>query len=109
MAVSFAKAPEDHSLGKKIKYAQMAELVYAPVLGTGSRKGLEVRVLFWAHKFNWRTRTGRGRETGVSCWRKVLKTVGFQGVRLGRREIVLFWAPRKIRCAHHAAGMYEKN
>ncbi len=26
----------------------MAELVYAPVLGTGSRKGLEVRVLFWA-------------------------------------------------------------
>ena len=29
----------------KIKYAQMAELVYAPVLGTGSRKGLEVRVL----------------------------------------------------------------
>lgn len=30
------------------KYAQMAELVYAPVLGTGSRKGLEVRVLFWA-------------------------------------------------------------
>ena len=30
--------------------AQMAELVYAPVLGTGSRKGLEVRVLFWARK-----------------------------------------------------------
>jgi hypothetical protein len=28
----------------------MAELVYAPVLGTGSRKGLEVQVLFWAPK-----------------------------------------------------------
>lgn len=28
----------------------MAELVYAPVLGTGSRKGLEVRVLFWAQR-----------------------------------------------------------
>ncbi len=34
-----------------VKYAQVAELVYAPVLGTGSRKGLEVRVLSWAHIF----------------------------------------------------------
>ncbi len=28
----------------------MVELVYTPVLGTGSRKGLEVRVLFWAQR-----------------------------------------------------------
>ena len=34
--------------------AQMAELVDAPASGAGTRKGVEVRVLFWApfHFFN---------------------------------------------------------
>jgi hypothetical protein len=31
--------------------AQMAELVDAPASGAGARKGVEVRVLFWAPKF----------------------------------------------------------
>ena len=66
------------------EYAQMAELVYAPVLGTGSRKGLEVRVLFWAHNFKKRTRTGRGRETGVSRGGSI-ETARFQ--RAKRREM----------------------
>ena len=30
--------------------AQMAELVDAPASGAGARKGVEVRVLFWAPK-----------------------------------------------------------
>ena len=31
--------------------AQMAELVDAPASGAGARKGVEVRVLFWAPDF----------------------------------------------------------
>ena len=34
--------------GQSGKDAQMAELVDAPASGAGTRKGVEVRVLFWA-------------------------------------------------------------
>ncbi len=33
----------------------MAELVDAPASGAGTRKGVEVRVLFWAPKSHFRT------------------------------------------------------
>jgi hypothetical protein len=33
---------------KRVPRAQMAELVDAPASGAGARKGVEVRVLFWA-------------------------------------------------------------
>src|SRR6218665_3570281 len=34
--------------GARLPRAQMAELVDAPASGAGARKGVEVRVLFWA-------------------------------------------------------------
>jgi hypothetical protein len=36
----------------------VAELVYAPVLGTGSRKGLRVRVSSWALFENFKQKKG---------------------------------------------------
>jgi hypothetical protein len=33
---------------RRLPRAQMAELVDAPASGAGARKGVEVRVLFWA-------------------------------------------------------------
>lgn len=45
--------PDGHPL-TCVSVAQMAELVDAPASGAGTRKGVEVRVLFWApfHFFN---------------------------------------------------------
>ena len=47
----------------RLPRAQMAELVDAPASGAGARKGVEVRVLFWAPFFNPKA-SQEGRQNG---------------------------------------------
>ena len=52
----------------------MAELVDAPASGAGARKGVEVRVLFWAPLLfysvvtDWRPRAYRALATLIEAW-----------------------------------------
>ena len=73
----------------------MAELVYAPVLGTGSRKGLEVRVLSWAQKIQVIYERERGRENGSFPVVEILKPQGFKESAAADDVRVLSWAQKK--------------
>ena len=88
----------------------MAELVYAPVLGTGSRKGLEVRVLFWA-QIRYASRQGGiliKREFESDLINAVVAELVYApvlgtGSRKGLGVRVSPAAPRKIHFAHNGA------
>ncbi len=67
---------------KRLFVAQMAELVDAPASGAGTRKGVEVRVLFWAP--NSRFRPSR-------TVQKQSKKPGFPG-------FFVVWRPMTFRC-----------
>jgi hypothetical protein len=100
-------------------YAAVVKLVSTRDLKSLGRKSLRVRVSPAVHinkkllskkffVYASETRMGRGRETEVSRWRKVLKTAGFQrGARLDSLSLVdARRAERRVRCL--ARGTYKK-